>query len=164
VQSYYRRHLIQKKYRFILKSLPCSYYLLNAELNNSTITPQSSLKLIIYETYIDKDIMTYHDFFFSKTMNKFYLFLRRCLFDYRNEIMVNFVSDGHTYNNYKYTNVHKSKDNFYNLISISDLDKKKGKIDRRNNMTLPFKIINTKYFSPKARTTNLFGKNKKKKY
>ena len=159
IQSYTRKLIIQKKYRNIIKNLPRNYYLLNGDSNNSEISNPKTFKLIIYGIYFNREIMTFHEFFYSKSFNKFYLFLNISLFDIKNYILVNFVADGIIFNNYNYKTLYKSKEIFYNIINSNNLETTQFPIYTNS---YPLKIRNTtNYSSHKLRNSISFLQKKK---
>lgn len=161
IQSYIRKFIIRRNYANIIRNLPKNYYLLSGDYFNSEIKEAASLKLIIYETLNDREIMTYHDFFFSKTLNKFFLFIKCQFFERNDFILVNFVADGHIFNNYNYRTLYKIKDSFYNVLSISDMEIHLPRGRYFSGMSLPNRILRTNYYSPKIKNARLFLKKKK---
>jgi hypothetical protein len=161
IQSYMRKYFIRRNYANIIRNLPKNFYLLKGDYFNSEIKEASSLKLIIYETLNDREIMTYHDFFFSKSHNKFFLFIKRQFFERNDFILVNFVADGHIFNNYNYRTLYKIKDSFYNVLSISDMEIHLPRGRYYSGMSLPNRILRTNYYSPKIKNARLFLKKKK---
>lgn len=161
IQSYIRKYIVRRNYANIIRNLPKNYYLLKGDYFNSEIKEALSLKLIIYETLNDREIMTYHDFFFSKSLNKFLLFIKCQFFERNDYILVNFVADGHIFNNYNYRTLYKIKDSFYNVLSISDMEIHLPRGRYFSKMSLPNRILRTNYYSPKLKNARLFLKKKK---